>query len=116
MLQRGRRQPGVGAQRRQPERLVERVGLGALQGQLQRGPLARRLRPQQELDRHAERAGEGAEQPEGGLAVPVLHLGQVGGRAADRGAELGEGQAAALPLVPDPLSDHPGVQRRLGVR
>jgi hypothetical protein len=106
------RQPGGGPQRRQGERGVERIGLGPLQGQLQRGPLARRLRPEQLLDGHAEPARQRAEQPQRRLPVPVLHLGQVRRRAAGGLGQLGQGQPALLPLVLDPLADHPRVERR----
>jgi len=107
------RQPGAGPQRRQVERGVDRVGLGPLQGQLERRPLARWLRPEQLLDRHAEPGRQRPEQPQRRLPVAVLHLGQVWRRAAGRRGQLGQGQPALLPLVLDALADHARVERRL---
>ena len=97
--------PGADPQRRQAE-IAERRGLlGLGQRDLQLGPAAGRLLPQQFRGGHRQRLGQGLDQGQLGLAAAVLQQGQHARGPAHLGAELGQGEAAGLAGVPEALAE-----------
>ena len=97
--------PGADPQRGQAEIAERRVLLGLLQRDLQLGPAAGRLLPQQFLGGHRQRLGQGLDQGQLGLAAAVLQQGQHARGPAHLGAELGQGEAAGLAGVPEALAE-----------
>jgi hypothetical protein len=83
-----------GLQERQPQRPVELLLLGPLEGDLELAAPRRRLGVEQLGGRHPERLGQLVDQREAGLALARLDLGEVRRRPSDEGAERLERHAA----------------------
>ena len=97
--------PGPDLQVRQPQLGVQRIMLCLLHRDLQLGPAARRLGPQQFLGRHGQGPGQRVDQGQLGLTAAVLQQGQRRGRPAHPAAELGQRVPARPAQVTEPLPE-----------
>ena len=100
------RHPRADPQVRQAEVAVDRVLLRLLEGDLQLGPAARRLAPQQFRRWHRQRGRQRLDQRQLGLAAAVLDQRQHRGGTADPLAKLGQGQPLGAPGMPEPLAEY----------
>ena len=91
--------------RGQAEARVERPALGALERDLERRAPGGRFGVEQLVEGHAERARELLQLAQLRLALAVLDHRDLGGRAADRRAEVVEGHPALGAQVPDAPAD-----------
>lgn len=97
--------PLADLQVRQVQLLVEGVALGLLDGDLQLRPAAGGLLGQQLLHRDPQGRGQGREEGQLGFTFPVLQQGELRGRPADAFTQVGEGETARPPQMPEPLPE-----------
>ena len=105
VLQHVVRHPGAGLQMRQAEIAVHRVALRLLHRDLELGPAARRLVPEQFPGRHGQGLGQRLDQRQLRLPAAILQQRERRGGPADPLAKLGERDALGPPHVPQPLTE-----------
>ena len=104
MLQYVGRDPGAHLEMRQAELGVGGIALRFLEGDLELGPAAGGLAPQQFLDRHRQRGSQVLQHRQLRLAAAVLQQRERRRGAADPVAQLGQGQATGPAQMPEPLT------------
>jgi hypothetical protein len=105
------RQPPAAPDRREAQRRVRRLGLEVGQLDLQTRAAARRLRPQQVLQRYAQRGRDGLQQAQPRLPLAVLDERQLRRRATHGRAELVQRHSVGPAQVSQPLPQRDQVHR-----